>query len=362
MSSYCLNLQSSVMDKIRWPLIVLVVFIHTIPGHFADITGVPLDEAVYNFVSNLISSKLGQVAVPTFFFISGYFLFHKTPNSYDINAYKNNIKKKFWTLFVPYILWNLFYLSLIWCKSIVSRYTNVPLYDYELGVLSQPVWYHLLDPLDYPLWYIKDLIFMNLISFMIFWFLKNIKIVGVISISFIYHFCVISDFTLFSIVSLYFVTLGAFCGMNNIDILALTRPIRWLIGSAFIALLILATIYNQESWIEYIIRLYIPLGIITLMQLTSSAYLGISSRLRNYLRVPYNYLLRATFFVYAIHTIYIINWVIAGLGRLGLNTGYSSLVGYFLTPMITILGCLVGYHILRIIAPRLLGLLTGGRY
>lgn len=148
--------------------------------------------------------------------------------------------------------------------------------------------------------------------------------------------------------------------MRQLDILALTFRYRYIIGVLSAILIVVSLFYNQESWAEHLYRLYIPMGVVTTLQITRSL-MCTTSREDTQMNKVYRYLLGTVFFVYATHTVYIVNWVIAGLGRLGPQNGALALIPYFLTPTFTILICLVGYQAMRSLCPRLLGLLTGGR-
>lgn len=173
-----LLLQSRVMDIVRWPLIVLVVFIHSIPEPAAPV-GLSLDaNNLYHFVTELISHNIGRIAVPTFFFISGYFFFFKQPDNYDLGTYTANLKKKTRTLVLPYLAWNFIYWGLIWAKVNLGARVGITAYDYEIETLAKPLWAHLIDSLNYPLWYLRDLICMNLIAPVIFLVSKYLRAWG----------------------------------------------------------------------------------------------------------------------------------------------------------------------------------------
>lgn len=363
MNTSNLRLQSKIMDYIRWPLIVLVVFIHTVHGSTSQIVCSLSSDNIYHFITVLISEKLGFIAVPTFFFISGYFFFHKSPDHYSLDSYRINLKKKFKTLILPYILWNTLYLLLIWGKSLFVHRIGSTIYPYEQLILQRPIWMNYTDSLDYPLWYIRDLIYMNLLAPLVYFIVKELKIYGLVFLAITYFFQLIpsNDFVP-SASTLFFVTLGAYCGIYQLDVLALTYKWRRCIGVLFSILLITVVCYYGAGWTEYAVRLYIPLGIITSLQLANFAYEYTSDALKKRFRGVYNYLLGAVFFIYAAHTVYIINWVHAALGRLNLDNGLIRLVPYFLTPICTIGVCLVIYQILRTLAPRLLSTFTGGRY
>ncbi len=73
-------LQSRTIDLLRFPMAVMVVFIHMNPvvvkwadADFSLISG----NGLYNLLGILISNILTHMAVPTFFLISGFLFFLK---------------------------------------------------------------------------------------------------------------------------------------------------------------------------------------------------------------------------------------------------------------------------------------------
>ena len=65
--------QSEVIDAIRFPLITLIVFFHLFPPE--ETNNSPF--VSYNLISTFFSAHgIAQLAVPTFFIISGYFFYH----------------------------------------------------------------------------------------------------------------------------------------------------------------------------------------------------------------------------------------------------------------------------------------------
>ena len=109
------TLQSKTIDWLRFPLIVMVVFIHN-PG-LGDIPD-PVELCGENSLSaidylNLLrisfSSVLPRIAVPAFFLISGCLFFARV-RAWDNSVYRRKLQKRFATLLIPYVLWNFIHL------------------------------------------------------------------------------------------------------------------------------------------------------------------------------------------------------------------------------------------------------------
>lgn len=101
------TLQSQTIAFLRFPLIVGVVLLHS------GFDNIELAEhPVCDNVSYLLSQVVATIAVPLFFFISGYLFFCKI-DKFDGRVYVGKLKKRARTLPIPYIFWNLFTILLI---------------------------------------------------------------------------------------------------------------------------------------------------------------------------------------------------------------------------------------------------------
>ena len=92
---------------LRFPLIVAVVFIHT---NLADVMingRLLVNEGqfpIHDLFRHIITNELARIAVPLFFFISGFLFFYHT--DFSMKMYKQKLKKRVRTLLVPYLFWN----------------------------------------------------------------------------------------------------------------------------------------------------------------------------------------------------------------------------------------------------------------
>lgn len=110
------NITSRTIERLRFPMTVLVLFIHVLP--FAASQG----GIEYTFPFNTDSWShrfiyffnwiFPRVAVPMFCIISGY-LFFQGLNTVDCfkEKYKLKLKSRVKTLLIPYLLWNIIYLK-----------------------------------------------------------------------------------------------------------------------------------------------------------------------------------------------------------------------------------------------------------
>lgn len=332
----------------------MVVFIHTVPNVSLPIPIEFSSAGFYAWITELISHNIGRLAVPMFFVISGYFFFNKTSvNDWSVAVYGKLLHKRIRTLLLPYILWNTIYWGLVYLKNVCS----LSLYSYEQDILSSS-WYSLFidGPVVYPLWYLRDLIVMCLISPIIFIVLRYLRIIGVLFLFVGYVLTVECGIPGFSSTAIFYFVFGAYMGLYKENMVIWAKRFHYIaVVFVFIFLGILPFL-NQYAVYEYLVRLYIPLGCVVFLA-TMSIFYDKSPLLIHKLKD----LSRYVFFVYAVHTIYLINWISAFYGRI-LPQGYiGGLISYLLVVPTTIGICILLYKIMERVLPECLSLLVGGR-
>lgn len=173
------ELLSSSISFIKFPLAVLVITLH------ADLTtklyesigykDLQTFEPLYMQISWLFSRYIAYAAVPIFFIISGFLLFYNVQH-YNKNIYLSKIRKRVKSLLVPYVLWNLIYLMILYiCGQKSFLFLEVPdLFNGKLSVL-QVLQFVFIKPLDGPLWFVRNLFVMALLSPLLYWIVRKTK-------------------------------------------------------------------------------------------------------------------------------------------------------------------------------------------
>ena len=95
-----------IFDTLRFPLVVLIVFLH--------LKGEPSDMCIdwhhfslvdfYNCVRIYLSCIVCNVAVPSFFVMSGYLFYHRN-NTLSIGLFWKKIYHRLKSLCIPYLFW-----------------------------------------------------------------------------------------------------------------------------------------------------------------------------------------------------------------------------------------------------------------
>lgn len=147
-----------------------VVIIHAEPpGRY----GIPMTDFKYIYIISLLC----RVGVPSFYFISGM-LFYKKLNS--ILTLKNKVKKRFRSLVIPYLLWNilfyLIYLALTHIPFIADK-MNMATIAYDPTTIVRAVFLSSFSPL----WFVKNLILFTIFSPIVWVIIRNSKI-GILAV------------------------------------------------------------------------------------------------------------------------------------------------------------------------------------
>lgn len=350
---------SSVIESMRFPLIYLVVIAHMVSFDTPRITLSWNSQDIYTFISEMISHNLARLSVRCYFLISGYFLFKKLVE-WNSSVYAGQLKKKIRTLLVPYVLWNLILIAAIVSKYYVFQRLGLDSTNsqVEYDVVGNNSWYQLLwgMPINFPLWYMRDLICMTLISPLFYHGFKYMKGYGLLALVAFYLAVHHTGVPGFSSTAVMFFGAGAYLAIYRQNPLILTLSFKKASIVLAFVLLLVSTLMNGTIYHEYFVRIFILIGVVAVINVFD--YLNKRERLRTTLArlAPYS------FFIYVAHEVYIINWLKGAWARLPIyEFGWGKLIGYFIVPFLCIGVCIGLYHVIKAINPRLLGLLTGGR-
>lgn len=249
---------SSLINELRFPLAIMVVMQHSMPTSHA------IENSISEYV-RLMLLNVCQCAVPLFFLISGYLFFINIP-SFSWKTFCNKIQSRFKSILVPYIIWNALYILFHAIQSFafpipMTVSGKVPIQEFEFTDYLSCFWRNSVMglgndyfPINIPLWYLRDLFVLILVTPVIWFLVKHLKEWFVISIAVIYLF---SDWrglcTGLSISGLLFFSSGAYLGMIKVKVIHL-KPIVLLFIPLFAALLIINVFFfNTETFHHFLI-------------------------------------------------------------------------------------------------------------
>lgn len=170
------NITSQAISFLRFPLILSVVLLHTY------ITGRSIGGKIYveegmfpffDFVEFILRSEIANVSVPLFFFISGY-LFYNGFSSFQWKIVKMKLGKRIHSLFIPYIFWNtLFLLFIVLIHEIAPTLLSDKQSIGDMSCIEIIDCFWSLNQGLIPLWFIRDLMIINLLSPIIYFVLHQ---------------------------------------------------------------------------------------------------------------------------------------------------------------------------------------------
>lgn len=365
------KLQSDVINWLRFPMIVMVAYIHYFESFKTGQESVGND--VYNNLMILMSHVISRATVPTFFLVSGYYFFHNTEFNFDV--FKVKLRKRLRSLVVPYVLW----LSLFIILTVIMKYGGSIIrertFDNVWGYFSENGWFNMFwncsewpfrtswigkplnssGPIFIPLWFVRDLVVCCILSPFIHWCIKHLGILFLGLLLFRYFTGIIPSVTGFTI-NVYFV-IGAYLSINRKNIIVEAAKIKKF-AYLLTAILLPFMVYYDGSYTEVGNILY-PFWVVVLVV----SYINIATAIvsRGWLRQPAS-MPKSSFFIYCLHAMFVMGYC----GRFMMKVipsdhWFLASVRYMLVPLLCVAICYTIYMIMNRYTPKLLAVLTGNR-
>ncbi len=310
------------------------------------------------FIQNIFSQGLTRMAVPIFFLMSGFLLFQ----NFNLLTYKNKISKRIYTLLIPYFFWTtltiLIFFILQSIPGVSHFFNNTFIKDLPIKELFIKLW---VNPQNYPLWFLRDLILLTILSPLIFYFIKNLPRVYLFIIFTIWFFELITssiDISFYKPEAVLFFSIGAYGALISDKLLSIkvsNKFFMYLIFLYFILLLpkaLFFTIYPNESQIFIITiihKISILLGIATLWFLLDKYKFTLLSPLTGF-----------TFLFYVFHEPALTILKKGSFAIFG-KTPLNCLLSYFIIPIIILILLSFLGIILKKYFPKIGSIITGNR-
>ncbi len=308
-------------------------------------------------------SCTGSGAVPMFFMFSGYYFFNGVKN-FDSKTYATKIKRRIWTLIVPYLSWILIAITARCIVDLMSG-KSFELSDYLGWNFWHLFWdYHRWDessfnwlglptpmtgPYVVPLWFLRDLIIVSLLSPLVYWVVRFTRHYGICLLACLYVSGIWFDIQGLRISTVFFFSVGAYMSLHGKNLIEQAARAR--VSSYFVtAILFIAMTWccGRGTKIGTLLSpFYIIIAICAILNL--SAYLVGSGKVKI---IPL--LTKSTFFVYASHMILILgfsSWVLTI--ALGNSFLIAIMAKYFATPLLTVAISVGLYALISRFAPSL---------
>lgn len=352
---------SRTIEWLRFFCAAAVVFIHAFHPE-AGTDPVTWHGGVYDTVRILVSEGITRVAVPSFFLISGY-LFFLHLEAWNREVWTRKLQRRVRSLLLPYLLWNAIAIAV----SLAVLYPKATAAGGEAPLLS--AWWDGIGglrafwdsgtggmPIDFPLWFIRDLLVLVLLTPLVYALVRFAGWVGVLALAGLYLPAIFEDLPGLSAGGLLFFTLGALFAVRGMDFVRLFGRCRY--GATLLALpclvgMVLTHDIRPDAWV-WTHRAFTVAGSVALIGWAGRGVERGSLQIRPLLP-------KSSFLLFAAHGMLLplLQWLMGSV--LPGESDAAALVRYFAAPLLTILLLLAVYRLAEKGCPRTLALLTGGR-
>lgn len=373
---------SESINMLRFPLSILVVFVHSY-GPDIDVAQLHANgftgAAFYDYVRIFFSVVIARSAVPIFFIISGYLLFYKV-EEYSKPVYLSKLKKRFYSLVVPYFSWNVF--NILWmllfmvAGILIHGRSWTIIFDYlkenaNPNILwdcsiwgERETWLgvktHNSGPILLPFWYMRDLIVMALLSPIIYWLIKRTKLAIILLLFIIYTFDIRVSWIsgTFTCAGLFF-SLGAYFSIMKQDFTDVLWKWRKIICPLALVLIIFQTYTGSANGNN--LSMMIHPWLVIFQSFTFIILASFLSK-NNKLYQTNKRLAKVSFFIYALHP-FILGYVGSIINKIMPmpDTWFVKTFNYLSVPLVCVAICIIIYYSMQKAVPSALGVMVGER-
>lgn len=351
---------------------VMLLFVHSynLNERYLRPFSIVREQLTFNsFLQYFLSNGLFRFFIPILFSISGYLY-----ATQDDRPYKQRIKKRFRSIFIPYLIWSGVGLALTYAIELSSygrgivETTHLMELSNNRILLHDYKWYELLVrwillPVPYQLWFLRVLFIYNLIYPALRWCVLKYTYVFFIVII-LFWFSDIS-FIFFEGEGLFFFSLGIWLQKRNFNIRA---PIKWLqplpLSIVFLLLTFGKTILAFEGYRilgNAIFPVLLILYKIVVFSGFIAAWFGTDKLVSWCMEKKWFVWLSAfSFIIYALHAplvAYAINFIFPLVQHLN----NYRLLTYIILPAGLFMFCVSTGILIRYFFPKIYVILTGGR-
>lgn len=364
---------------LRFPLAVLVVFIHSFGSavdveqlHAGGLSGM----AVYDYLRIFMSCVISRSAVPLFFIFSG-FLFFKGVEQFDRTVYAEKLRKRWHSLARPYLLWNILFVLWVIASKVLLHgmsWSGIGEYFAEKGYLhmlwDSSVWGERITwlgtavessgPVLLPFWYMRDLLIMVVLTPVIYWLIKRLRLSFVLLLMAIYLLDIrMPWFGGTEATAILFFSIGAYFSIMKQDFTQVLWRWRYVVCPLTIILIVAQTATGSDKgdYASLMVHYW-------LVVLQTFAFIIVASALCKHKRL-YEWSKRlapTSFFIYALHPFILgsLRKIITKLTPMS-DMWYMQCVDYLAIPLVCVALCIAVYTAGRRWMPCTMKLLMGER-
>lgn len=292
-------------------------------------------------------SGLTDLCVPLFFTLSGFLFFINFHASTGQDFFKKKIQKRISSLLIPYLIANAITLFMVLPLKIIGvSQSFLESLDF-LSIIKCLT----IDPIDSPLWFIRDLMFTVLLSPLLYHLLKRTN--GFVLLLLAIVWIVDGDMDIipgFLPKAIFFFSVGAYVSLKWSNLIIFPRA-AGLVSSVFALLLFLLYSTYREPLIG---EIYIIIAIPAVIYYVS-VYIKCHSIVIN------KEIVAGSFFVYLYHGFLCVIVKRLFIQYIHPQSDLSILIVYLSTFIITVLFVSAVYIILKKLMPKTVSYMVGGR-
>lgn len=347
--------ESATLNIARVVMMLAVLFLHSYTSvrMYQDMNSLP----IYSNISRVFSWQFGELGVPTFFVIAGYLFFYSYQST--LNSYASKIKRRFHSLFIPYVFWTLLFLIVFYLAEFSPLIRG--LFNDGRGLVQDYSWIDFLrafwaekrtgNPFLTQLWFVRDLMVMVSLAPLIHFLIKKMGFIFVIVLGLLWY---VGVGWYSELGTLFFYCLGAWFGLCNKRMIFTVDSYRLLLVIVFISLSVADALLQYHPINEWLHRASLLIG--PLFVLTSISWMVEKKYIYDV-----RFLSASSFFVFVAHDPMLRFIRKFSLKFLDHHSEIQMILDYFASIALD-LAILYGvYWLLSRCAPKFLSIISGGR-
>lgn len=351
--------QSQTIKWMRYPLMLLIVLIHTDTPLLNSMPQWGVSAAFYYMMQTILT-----LAVPMFFIFSGYWFFRNT-ETFTLEDYTSKLKKRVMTIFVPYVIWNYFAWAFQmfvvclqghadWIPKDVFTPQNIldVIVGWSEGYQGMPK--------AFQLWFLRDMLVVCLLAPQLYLLLKGRKPYILLIFAAIYLLPgvqswhpIIKRFPS----ALLFFSIGAYMGIHKQNMVEMARRVPLWLSIIVTTLLLALSIWQCMTYGKYISLARNAFSIVSVIPTLQIA----SMMVERFSLKPTAFIADSNFFLFALHPLIMNYLLVEPLANHFTNTPFHFWLVYFMELIVPAIVCVILYAIMHRFMPKTTNLLTGGR-
>lgn len=356
---------SRALALLRWPLAMCIVAVHWFRwGSLAGTAGIDAENTVgypvFHALNSFADIFLSENGVATFFFISGFLFF--AGGEFTADRYKVKVKKRFFSLFIPYILWNLLMVGFIaahYLPIFASVFDGMQAEGFHMTAGDFFKGFFFTEsPHNANMWFIRELMLNVLLAPLLYYLLKRWSLQTMIALLAVSILLAdgSGEFVRRFSWSTFFFALGSSLAVKRVDLVGVTSGKGWLAFFLFAGLCTAGMLVRDYSEHLFMVCKLASLPAMIAMALAIAGWLVRKRGMKASV-----FLSSATFFVFAFHPMFIYEFqkVLARVFRP--ESDWALTLTFFLGYVVALMLMLGVYRLCMKLMPSVTRILTGKR-